>query len=202
MGIRGSWSSTIFGTRSGPDGLHHAERPRALQEAVGRAHGAGRGEGKDVLPASVLEGIAGQHRADGQQPKEREPVHWGYLSGQNTVADVGTPLAASGLASRLIGSTSSVFRKGGRIRQAKEKGRRHAPATAPSPLSRTGERSRYAETLFQHMSRYTRIYVALQRTAPTALQKDFGSCRANSGDESRPWSHRAAAIEPWQLTSC
>ena len=51
----------------GPDRFDHAERPRSLKEAIGRAQKAGPGEAQDPPRRSFLQRIANQHQGDGDK---------------------------------------------------------------------------------------------------------------------------------------
>jgi hypothetical protein len=57
-----------------PDGFHQPEGPCALQEAVGGAKPAGRGEREDEPTAAILQGVEDQHRRDREQSKGGEQV--------------------------------------------------------------------------------------------------------------------------------
>src|SRR5260370_32497995 len=57
------------------DRLQQSERPRALEDPVGRSAHTARGERQGEPPAALLEGVAHQHRRYGEQPKQREPIH-------------------------------------------------------------------------------------------------------------------------------
>src|SRR5271155_2860180 len=58
-----------------PDQLDDPERPRALQEAVGRPQPAGDGEGQHEPAAAVLEPIGDEHRCDSEEAEGRQAVH-------------------------------------------------------------------------------------------------------------------------------
>ena len=47
-----------------PDGLDHAEGPRALQESIKRAKTTSDGERQNEPPAPVLERVTHEHRGD------------------------------------------------------------------------------------------------------------------------------------------
>ena len=57
-------STTDGGRRKRPDYLNHAERPRALQEAVGGTHQARAGEREHEYPRPMLKRVKRQHQAD------------------------------------------------------------------------------------------------------------------------------------------
>jgi hypothetical protein len=58
-----------------PDSLHHAKRPRALQEAIDGAERAGPGERQNEPRAAIFHGIAEQHGGDGEQAEGGKCVH-------------------------------------------------------------------------------------------------------------------------------
>ena len=58
-----------------PDGLYHSERPRSLQEAVGRTERTRRSECEHKPMAAILQGVADEHCGDGKQSKGSQGVH-------------------------------------------------------------------------------------------------------------------------------
>ena len=58
-----------------PDRLYHSERPRSLQEAVGRTERTRRSECEHKPMAAILQGVADQHGGDGKQAKGSQGVH-------------------------------------------------------------------------------------------------------------------------------
>lgn len=68
-----------------PDGLHEAERPRALEETVNRAKRAGEGEGKYEPGAATFQRVGNEHGGNSEQSVKRERTHRlapsGYASG-------------------------------------------------------------------------------------------------------------------------
>ena len=58
-----------------PDGLDYSERPRALQEAVGRTKPTCASERQHVPIAAILQGVADQRGGDGEQAKGSQSVH-------------------------------------------------------------------------------------------------------------------------------
>ena len=58
-----------------PDRFDQTERPRALQEAIGRGQNAGAGEAENEQSITLLEGVADDHRRDREQAKNAERIH-------------------------------------------------------------------------------------------------------------------------------
>jgi len=58
-----------------PDELDDAERPRALEEAVGRRRQARSREGEDEPCGAILEGIEHEHGSDRDRAERREEIH-------------------------------------------------------------------------------------------------------------------------------
>ena len=58
-----------------PNGFHHPKRPCALEKTIDRSEGTRPGKGENEPVATILKGVAHQHRRHGKQPKGSEPVH-------------------------------------------------------------------------------------------------------------------------------
>lgn len=58
-----------------PDSFHQPEGPRSLQEPINRSQNTGHSKAQDPPPAPALEGIAHQHRGDGEESECGERIH-------------------------------------------------------------------------------------------------------------------------------